>query len=88
MSDDEDKSIAHLNRWLMAAVLVFVVYPLSVGPVGFISGITTGRRPDGLVFEVLYTPLELIARAVPAIGRPLEAYFDACFEEGRSFHRR
>jgi hypothetical protein len=88
MSDDENKSMAHLNRSLIAAVLVLVVYPLSVGPVAFIAGITTGRRPHGLVFEVLYTPLELTAQAVPAIGRPLGDYFDVFFEEGRSFHRR
>jgi hypothetical protein len=88
MSDDENKPVSHLSRWLTTGVLVFVVYPLSVGPAAFISGITTGRRPDGLVFEVLYTPLELIAQAVHAIGRPLGAYFDACFEEGRSWKPR
>jgi hypothetical protein len=87
MSDEPKESTAHLNHWLIAAVFVLVVYPLSVGPIAFIAGITTGRRPRGLVFDVLYTPLELTARAVPAIGRPLESYFDACYEEGRSFHR-
>jgi hypothetical protein len=88
MSDHENEPSGHLSRWLIAVVLVFVVYPLSVFPVAFISGATTGRRPGGLVFNVLYEPLELIAEGVPTIGRPLGDYFDACFEEGRTLHRR
>ncbi len=88
MSDDENKTMSQTSRWLIAAILLFIVYPLSVGPAAFISGITTGRRPNGLVFEVVYTPLGLIARAVPVIGRPLGDYFDACFDEGRFWKHR
>jgi hypothetical protein len=85
MSDEPTK---HSRAWIgWALVAVFVLYPLSVGPVGFIAGITTGRRPSGLVFNVFYAPLALIGQAVPAIVRPLESYYDAFFEEGRSFHR-
>jgi hypothetical protein len=88
MSDDENKPVAHVSRWLIAAILIFIVYPLSVGPVVFIAGATTGHRPNGLVVELVYGPLELIARAVPAIGRPLGAYVDACNEEGRRWKPR
>jgi len=85
MSDEPKK---HMRSWVgWVLVGVFVVYPLSVFPVAFISGAITGRRPHGLVFEVLYTPLESIAQAVPTIGRPLGASFDVCFEEGRALHR-
>jgi hypothetical protein len=84
MSDDEDKSMARLSRWVIAGVLVFVVYPLSVFPVFFIAGATGQHRPgSGLVFRAIYLPLELIAQAVPAIGGPLGDSVDASYAEGR-----
>jgi hypothetical protein len=85
MIDEPNKRSRAWMGWALLALLV--LYPLSVGPVAFTTGIITGRRPGGLVFEVLYTPLESIAQAVPAVGRPLGDYFDACFEVGRSIHR-
>jgi hypothetical protein len=81
MSDHETKPGGHLNRWLIAAVLFLVVYPLSGGPLVFMDA--AGYRPSQAIM-VLYWPLDQCAR-VPVVGRLLEIYTDACRQAGRWF---
>jgi hypothetical protein len=82
MSDGEKKP--GTPHWLLAAIVVFLLYALSAGPIVFMDG--AGRRPNDAIL-VLYWPLELFAR-VPVVGRLLSDYCDAFRHEGRRFRHR
>ena len=73
-SDQPESARSHLSlrsALLWLAFLLFVVYPLSVGPAAWVwQQFPAARRP----IEALYAPLEQTAKRFPVLARFFEWY--------------
>jgi hypothetical protein len=69
MSEPQNKPQRRWRNTVILAVLVLVVYPLSIGPAALLTEKVGGRRNwVGRVGDVVYGPLGLVAKVTGTDG--------------------
>jgi hypothetical protein len=63
------------RQWIWWVVVLFALYPLSIGPMtGFYAG-TVDPWPR-MAYEAFYAPLFWVCERVPGLERAIEAYIE------------
>jgi hypothetical protein len=90
MSEEHDKADEKSFGWRTAfwvALAIVILYPLSVGPISFLSGAGLLSDPAVAAIRPVYFPLLLVGHVAPPLERLLMQYDRASHQLGSRWHK-